>query len=196
MKLWRPIIQAIDEKHVQIAGINPYLAVCLFELPEVLAKRDHPSAHDRIFPPLTGTDATFDGEWHDLVGPDLRHLFVSAGETVVRDLTSMREDPLREKHMQVIFPVEHVPAWMSAVNEARLILGALHQITEDDMNQEEPNPDDPKTLAILKISILGELMGYLVDFTTGDQEEDNSSPKPKRRRQPRKPKKKQDDEPS
>lgn len=182
MTLWHPIIQAVDEKHVQIAAINPYLAVCLFDLPEILTRRDHPAANDRLFPPLTRDDKKSNSEWREMVGPDMRHLFVSAGETVTRDLTGLREDPLHAKHLQVIFPAEHLASWMSAINEARLILGAMHQVTEDDMNDRSPDPNDPKTLAIVKIHVLGELMAHLVDFVDGH----NS--KPKRKRAPRKPK--------
>jgi hypothetical protein len=209
VKLWSPIIQAVDEKHVQIAGINPYLAVCLFELPEVLAKRDHPSAHDRIFPPLIQADPQANTEWRELVGPDLRHLFVSAGETIIRDLTGMRDDPLRENHLQVMFPAEHLPAWMTAINEARLILGAVYQVTEEDMELHEPSPDDPKALAILKIGILGELMGFLVEFVSGNaatpkpkarpasQPKPKSKPKTEPKSKPKpQPKKKKDDEAS
>jgi hypothetical protein len=181
MTLWHPIVRAVDDKHVQIAAIHPYLAICLFELPEILNRRDQPSAHDRMFPPLKRDDEKTNKEWHEMVGPDLRHLFVSAGETVTRDLTGLREDPLRAKHLQVMFPAEHLSSWMSAINEARLILGAVHQVTEDDMNDPSPDTNDPKTLAIVKIHVLGELMAHLVDFVDGHHA------KPKRKRAPQPP---------
>lgn len=149
-------IFAPDEKHLRIKGIEPLLAMCLQELPAVLEKRDSPAARPRLFPNPTGADAKANDDWQQFVAPELRHLFVSAGETVVRDLTALDGDTLT-------FPAEHVNAWMSALNQARLILGELHEIADHDMDPNDLDPRVPKQRAVLLIHLYGYLLQLFVE---------------------------------
>jgi hypothetical protein len=153
-------------KHIQITGVHPLLAACLHELPEILGLRDQPAAARRLSPPPTA-DEKINADWQSLIAPELRHLFVSAGETVTRDLTGLQPDPDRTGAWQVTFPLEHLNAWMSALNQARLILGELFQITERDMHPAEFDPVDPRHVAMLKIEVLGELLLRFVDMENG-----------------------------
>ncbi len=162
-----PSIRPMGEKHVRISAINPYLAACLFELPETLQQRENISAHDRLFP-LPTMDTRINAEWRELVEPELHHLFQSHGETVTRDLTRMTEDGLHTNHLEVIVPIEHLPAWLSAVNEARLIMASIHGITEGDLNTTDFEPQNPKSVVVIKIGLLGELLAYLVDYISGN----------------------------
>ncbi|MCX7915842.1 MAG: DUF2017 family protein, partial [Verrucomicrobiae bacterium] len=119
-------VVACDEKTVELTGIPPILRQCLFHLPEILRHRSQPGVRERLFPDLEPGNPRANAEWHDLADPELRHLFVSAEETVVRDLSALEGDRVR-------VPLAHLAAWMSAINQARLILGELHHVTDRDM---------------------------------------------------------------
>src|SRR5258707_6023248 len=45
---------------------------------------------------------------------------------------------------EITFPVEHLSAWMSALNQTRLILAEVHKIDEADMERQDFDPQDPK----------------------------------------------------
>jgi hypothetical protein len=62
---------------------------------------------------------------------------------------------------------------MSALNEARLILGERFQVTEDDMNAADFDVRTPKGLAIFRIHILGFLLQLFVELESGDEPETN-----------------------
>ena len=160
-------VQAIDEKRIRISGIDPVLAGLLQELPSTLDKRDTPAARARLLPKPTANDAKANEEWSKIVTPELRHLFVSAGETVTRDLTGLEPEPETEDQFQVTFSSEHVRAWMSALNQARLILGELFQIDEQDMNAEDLDLTKPKHVSALKIHLLGHLLHLFVELEGG-----------------------------
>ena len=161
-------IQPLDEKRVRLSGIDPFLAACLQELPEVLSQCDHPSARQRLFPDPTAHDEEVNADWHRLMEPDLRHLFVSAAETMARDLTSLEPDASETDCLQVAFPAAHVSAWMSALNQARLILGELHRVEERDMASAQFDLREPKHLAVLKIHLLGYLLQLFVELESGE----------------------------
>ena len=164
-------VQLFGEKHIRISGIPPILVVMLRELPEILELRDSPDARDRLFPDPTAADETANEEWRQVAGPELRHLFVSAGETVARDLTALTVDKSGSEEHQITFPVEHVNAWMSALNQARLILAAVHGIDDKAMNRTEFDPKSPKDLAALRIHLLGYLLHLFVELENGDEPE-------------------------
>jgi hypothetical protein len=164
-------VQLVDAKHIRISGIAPVLAAMLREMPEVLEMRDSPDAHSRLFPKPTRANDKINKEWQQMVGPELRHLFVSAGETVTRDLTALAVDEEDAEAYQIEFPVEHLRAWMTALNQARLILGEVHEINEEDMNRADFDPQSPKHMAALRIHLLGYLLQLFVELETRDEPE-------------------------
>jgi len=164
-------VQPIDEKHIRISGIPPVLAAMLRELPEILELRELPNAHARLFPNPTADHDKVNDEWQQMVTPELRHLFVSAGETVTRDLTALSSDKANPEGYQVTFPIEHVNAWMSAINQARLILAEVHKIDENEMDRTDFDPQSPKHMASLRIHLLGYLLHLFVDLDKGGEPE-------------------------
>jgi hypothetical protein len=158
-------VQPEGAKQVRIAGIDPVLLDSLYALPEILEQRDKPAARERLLPAPTAAEPAINEEWQQLVAPELRHLFVSAGEIVARDLTGLSPDPRGEPLQQVVIPLEHLNAWLSALNQARLILGALHEVTEADMTNEEFDLENARSLAIFRIHVLGYLLQALVKLS-------------------------------
>jgi hypothetical protein len=164
-------VRPLDEKRIRISGIPPVLAAMLRELPGILELRDSLDAHARLFPDPTAEDDRVNNEWLQTVTPELRHLFVSAGETVTRDLTALTADKQSRETHHIDFPVEHVTAWMSALNQTRLILGEVHKIDEQDMNHTDFDPQSPKHMAALRIHLLGHLLHLFVELENGDEPE-------------------------
>lgn len=153
----------VDEKRLAIRGIDPVIGRCLYELPDILRLRDRPGVRDRLLPGLIAGDDAVNDEWREWVGPELQHLFAAAADTVVRDLTTLDRG-------EILLPVEHVVAWMSALNQARLILGELHQVTEADMNRADFDLDHPRQKALLQIHLLGYLLQLFIEHEEHDRD--------------------------
>ncbi|MGA2603813.1 MAG: DUF2017 family protein [Verrucomicrobiia bacterium] len=164
-------VQPLDEKRILISGIPPVLAAMLREVPEILELRDSPDARARLYPNPTADNDKINQEWRQMAGPELRHLFVSAGETVGRDLTALAVDGESGDAWRVAFPIEHVPAWINALNQARLILGEVHKIDEVEMNRTDFDPQSAKHMAALRIHLLGYLLHLFVELDSGDEPE-------------------------
>jgi hypothetical protein len=156
-------LELADDKHLRLTGISPLLAHCLFELPEILRLRDQPEPHQRLFPDPLQHDAESSAEWHRLMDDDLQHLFASAEEIVIRDLTQFDR-----KAAAITFPADHANAWMSALNQARLVLGAKYNVTEADMDDQDLDLTDPRKKALLQIHLFGWVLQHFVDHEQED----------------------------
>ena len=156
-------VQPEGEKYFRITGIDPVLLDCLHSLPETLEQRNSPAVRDRLFPNITTSDDDANRDWQQLVAPELHHLFATAGETVVRDLTAMQPDPDVADLLHLTFTAEHLQAWITALNQARLILGEVFSVTDTDMNNTAFDLKTPKDLAVFRIHVLGYLLQLLVD---------------------------------
>ena len=166
-------VQPVDEKHLRISGINPIVLDCLHAVPEILEQRDSPAVRARLFPNPTPSDEKANADWQRLISHELRHLFASAGETVARDLTALSPNPCGAQLSELTFSAEHTKAWMSALNEARLILGERFHVIEEDMNAADFDVRTPKGLAIFRIHVLGYLLQLFVALDSGDEPETN-----------------------
>jgi hypothetical protein len=164
-------VQPLDPKRILISGIPPVLAAVLHQMPEILELRDSPEARARLYSDPTADNDSINREWRQIAGPELRHLFVSAGETVARDLTAMAVAGETGDTYRVAFPIEHVPAWMSALNQTRLILAEVHKIDEAEMNRTDFDPQNARHLAALRIHLLGHLLHLFVELEGGHEPE-------------------------
>lgn len=141
---------------VRIEGISPDLLFCLRRIPEILARRDEPAPRARLFPDPIPGHAEDNELWHETVEPELRHLFVAAEQTMLGDLEHLQGD-------SVVVPAAHLDAWRSAINQARLILGALHDVNEAEMQREDLHPGTARDLALIQIHLLGYLLHQLTE---------------------------------
>jgi hypothetical protein len=176
-------VQSANQKHVRVSGISSLLAACLHDLPRILELRDNPAARARLLPPPTIEDTAINQEWKESVEPDLRHLLVSAGETITRDLTGLKPSPRLVDCSFVIFPATHVSAWMSALNQARLILAVLANVDEIDVNVSLSQLSGNKVLAVIQINVFGQLLDRFVQRELKPtRHKKPNRPKPKRRK--------------
>jgi hypothetical protein len=169
-------VQPDGAKRIRISGIEPYMVNCLLSLLETLEQADSSPARERLYPNPTRHDDNANAEWQQLVAPELRHLFVTASETVARDLTGLQPDTHNPALSEVAFPTEHVNAWMSALNQARLVLAETVGITEEDMNVSNFKVLDKKAFAVVKIHLLGHLLQLFVELVSGEPEKFTDEP--------------------
>ena len=163
-------VQREGVKRIRISGLEPYMVNCLLSLIEILEDVDVSPARDRLYPNPTRGDEKINAEWERLVTPELRHLFVSATETVARDLTGLKPDPQNASLSEIVFPTPHLNAWMCALNQARLVLAESFGVTEADMNTIDFPILDTKAIGIMKIHLLGGLLALLVELESEPEE--------------------------
>ena len=145
----------------ELRDIHPLLATFLSELPKVAAR--HKKAQARLYPdPIGGVaHAEFRRDWKEHVRPELERLFASSRDIVARDLSA----PGGHNHgTEVAIPCAHLEAWLSALNQARLVIVEESNFTEADLDHHEP-PDlaTQRGLSLLKIHFYGHLQELLIE---------------------------------
>ncbi len=163
-----PRITRQPDGSAAIKGLFPLHVEALVEVPELLEKPEG-EARQRLFPDPSD-DAKQREDWERLVRPELFALLASAKEIVARDLKGLvPTTPLGPvPRWNLTVPAQHVNAWISALNAARLALGARHGVaTEQDLRPELVEKDgkiemDERTFAIVKINVLAELQALLI----------------------------------
>ena len=146
-----------------LGSLEPPFVRVLGELPNYLKlARENPRARARLLP------AAYDGEaeaeeWRRHAVPEISHLFESAAELVTRDLAGLeREGSART--FRVAIPATHHTAWMSTLNAARLAIGEVFRLSEEDLHPGRPfDPVSERDVAILNVNLLGWLEELLVN---------------------------------
>ena len=151
-------IRALDDHQVVLIGIDPTIAYCLRQIPAILARGGSAGVRERLHPDALPNDAARNAEWHRLMDAELQHLFEAAQRTLERDLEGL--DPRRRK---LAFPAAHLRAWMSAVNQARIVLSEQHQFEARDMQRDDFMPGAPRDAALLQVQVLGYVLQVLVE---------------------------------
>ncbi len=163
-----PQVTRLGDGSVSIDGLFPLDVAALVEVPDLLEKPEG-AARDRLFPEPSDDDEQR-ADWERLVRPELFALLASAREILLRDLRGLGPaEPLAGvPRWSVTVPARHVNAWISALNAARLTLGAEHGIeSEEDLHPEIEEKEgrielDEKTLAVLKIGALALIQEALI----------------------------------
>lgn len=149
----------------ELAAIDPLVADLLRMLPDVAATDDE-AVQSRIFPsPLRGNDAVHDpdaaAEWREYVEPELRALFQSHLDIVAADLATV-ETKAEESVLRI--PADHGRAWIHTLNQARLALGAQHEITEGDSAGRRQQSGE-KAFALMQIDFYAMILSLLLSRT-------------------------------
>jgi hypothetical protein len=145
-----------DEQTVVIEDLDLFLCELLRKILESADPSGSENARRRLYSsPTQGTEPDFDEEWKEYVEPELREGFQSALDVVQGDLADLPEgDP--DTYCTLHIPVEHLDGWIHALNQARLALGARHDVTDEDM-ENIPTGGDARALAIFQIHFYGYL---------------------------------------
>ena len=149
----RPTLTRLADGDCVLGNLHPFFVSILLELPRLLDPEQPEVVRERLYP-LPSDDEQTREEWRRYVHPEILALVASAREIVGRDLGSW----------SIQIPARHTNAWISALNTARLTLGAVHGITEEDMERDqEPRTWDEKRLALLKVDHLALLQELLIN---------------------------------
>lgn len=103
----------------------------------------------RLFPTAYHQDPERDAEYQILARSELMDSRLSAIDTMVRTLDASQIDD------------EALAAWMTTVNQLRLVLGTRLDIGEDD--EEDIDPDDPEGQARLVYHWLTGILALILD---------------------------------
>lgn len=151
-----------SSEQVIFSEIDAFIADALRQIP-ICASSCEDKAIARLYPaPTGGVDEDADEDWREHVVPGLNELFQSHIGVVVKDLAEMREEG---ESFTLTFPAGHTRAWMHTLNQARLALGALHDITEADMEGRTKVADVEKSYALFQIEIYGFILSLMLQHT-------------------------------
>jgi uncharacterized protein DUF2017 len=119
---------------------------------------------DRLFPRayLDPTEDEAETEWQGVVHADLVRAKSDAVAVLVDSLDTGRRQ--RGDQLEVSLALEDVEQWVSAINDVRLALGVVLEVTEDETRVP---PDDPRAPGFDLYDWLTWLQARLIDTLTG-----------------------------
>ena len=130
---------ALSEKSWILEEIGAVEFQLLSDIPKAADPGDSESAQDRLFPPPIrnpGSDeAEFLREWNAYVTDDLITQFSQDLATLSSDLRRAEvvgEDEDGDPIRRLEVPVSHAQQWFSSLNQARLVMGDVHDLYDDD----------------------------------------------------------------
>ena len=153
--------------------IEPFFLEQLRRLPRLADPADDSAAKWRLFsaPMARGMDGDeFNEDWERYVEPEIRSLFRTAQQTVEEDLAPLPDGSGQEPigifdpaafvptSIQLEIPVKHLEAWLSVLNQARLVISARRGFGERDMEGEMPFPPfTERDLDLFRVNFYDEL---------------------------------------
>jgi hypothetical protein len=149
---------------IEISELDPFLAELLRQIPASTNPDGAPAAEQRIFsPPINGKATEFCAEWKMYVEPELRRLFQSATETVATDLEQLNGNEKSLANRTLRIPAKHSDAWLSALNQARLVIVAKNKFTENELNDHFHSPiGSRRDLSLFQVNFYGFLQEFIL----------------------------------
>ncbi len=143
------------------SSVVEVLRQVMTQLADVVASPPAGDVTDRLFHRayLDPTEETAEQEWQSLVHDDLVRTRLDAVAATIADLE--RGSPVANERIQIVLDEQSEPRWLTVLNDARLMLGTMLGVTED-----EPlhlADDDPRATAAEIYALLSELQAALVD---------------------------------
>jgi hypothetical protein len=160
-----PLRARRDADRVVVENITPDLAAVLSELSDHIGS-DQPEVVRRRLLPDPSDDEEIAAEWRIRQHPELLALLADARRIVESDLPGLRQEGHRPR-FSLSFPAAHLDAWISALNAARLALGARYDVTSDQMDPDYVPSDHDAALALMRIDLYAWLQGTLIELGSG-----------------------------
>lgn len=147
--------QSGENKPVVFEEIEPFFLDLLCRLPAFADPGEDPAAKARLYsaPMARGMDGDeFNEDWERYVEPEIRSLFRTAQQTVELDLSSLPDvsgEDLVESGDPAAFvptshrleiPFKHAEAWLSVLNQARLVIASRRGFGERDLDEDMSFP--------------------------------------------------------
>jgi hypothetical protein len=149
---------------IEISELDPFLAELLRQIPASANPDGAPAAEQRLFSvPTAGKDAEICAEWKMYVEPELRRLFQSATETVASDLEQLNGNEKTFANRTLRIPAKHSDAWLNALNQARLVIAAKNNFTENELNDHLRSPiGSRRDLSLFQVNFYGFLQEFIL----------------------------------
>ena len=97
------------------------------------------------------------------VEPELRRLFQTATETVAADLQQLNGNEKSFANRTLRIPASHGDAWLSALNQARLVIAAKNNFTENELNDHFRSPiGSRRDLSLFQVNFYGFLQEFIL----------------------------------
>jgi hypothetical protein len=152
------------KNQIEIAELDPFLAELLRQIPVSANPEGAAAAEERIFSaPSNGSETELCAEWKIYVEPELRRLFQTATQTVAADLEQLNGDEKSLANRTLRFPAKHADAWLSALNQARLVIAAKNNFTETELNDHLHSPiGSRRDLSLFQVNFYGFLQEFIL----------------------------------
>jgi Domain of unknown function (DUF2017) len=150
--------------HIEISELDPFLAELLRQIPASSNPDGVPAAEQRLFsPPSNRKQTELCAEWKMYVEPELRRLFQAATETVAADLQQLNGNERSFANRTLRIPAKHADAWLSALNQARLVIAAKNNFTESELNDQFRSPiGSRRDLSLFQVNFYGFLQEFIL----------------------------------
>jgi len=150
--------------HIEISELDPFLAELLRQIPASARPDGVPDAEQRLFSsPANRKETELCAEWKMYVEPELRRLFQSATETVAADLEQLNGNEKSVANRTLRIPAKHADAWLSALNQARLVIAAKNNFTESELGDHFRSPiGSRRDLSLFQINFYGFLQEFIL----------------------------------
>ncbi len=149
---------------LEISELDPFLAELLRQIPESTKPEGVAAAEERLFS-LPGDPADKDlcAEWKLYVEPELRRLFRSATETVSADLKMLNGSTKPFANCTLRIPTKNAEAWLSALNQARLVIASKYAFTDGELSDHYRSPiGSRRDLGLFQVNFYGFLQEFIL----------------------------------
>ena len=150
---------------LEISELDPFLAELLRQIPESTNPEHVPAAEQRLFSaPADSSQTEICAEWKLYVEPELRRLFRSATETVAADLQQLDEKKKKPfANCTLCIPREHSDSWLSALNQARLVIASKYGFTDGELCDHYRSPiGSRRDLSLFQVNFYGFLQEFIL----------------------------------
>jgi hypothetical protein len=156
-------IRRLKESSIELVDIEPIEADLLRQIPIVCESGGDSQSEARLFSnPADAGEGQILNDWVEYVQPELRHLFLSAKNTVKEDLEKITNFPGRLGRLVV--PRGHSDAWLNALNQARLILATKFNFTDRELSlHEAPKWFSRRESVLRQINFYAEIQERIID---------------------------------
>jgi hypothetical protein len=154
---------------LELSELDPFLAELLRQIPASTKYDGALEAEQRVFSaPAQPNEKEICEEWKLYVEPELRRLFESATETVATDLQQLNGNQKPFANCTLRIPTEHTEAWLNALNQARLVIAAKNQFSENELCDHYRSPiGSRRDLSLFQINFYGFLQEFILRETDG-----------------------------
>ena len=149
---------------LEISELDPFLAELLRQIPESTNPEGAEAAEKRLFSAPAHSDLRdICAEWKVYVEPELRRLFSCATETVAADLQQLNGSEKPFANCTLRIPTAHAEAWLSALNQARLVIAAKYSFNEGELCDHYRSPiGSRRDLSLFQVNFYGFLQEFIL----------------------------------